>query len=502
MDFTPLIHGFAIVLAPKFIMYMFLGVFFGLLLGALPGLTGTLGIALMLPFTHSMDPLTALVFLLSIYSGGLFGGAITAIMLNSPGSPANIATTLDGYAMTKKGLTSEALGLALSSSVVGGLIGCVFLLLITEPLANLSLKFGPAEMFMVAIFGLSVVGSLGNDPVKGIFSGLFGILLGTVGMNANGVERGTFKVLYLLDGIPLIPCLIGFLSLPEIFTLIGQQYVSSETISKPSLKKIFFAWRELIKRPVQVLATSVIGVIVGIMPAAGATVASLLSYNQSKQFSKKRDRYGTGIPEGIIASETANNASEGGALSTMLVLGIPGSASTAMLLGALMLQGWVPGPSLFIDHKEIIYASISSLFLQQFVMYLIGGFLCLVAAYVLKFPVRYLVPCVLMFMVLGAFANRNAFFDVGLMLLFGIMGYVMKRSDFPVMPTVLGIILGPLADRELLRVVQMYSGNYSAIFQKPIVLILIIISFFSLILPIMLRYRDREHANRCSGAAE
>ena len=490
MDYTPFVEGFAVILAPKYIMYMFSGVFFGLILGALPGLTGTLGIALMLPFTYSMSPLTALVFLLSIYSGGLFGGAITAIMINTPGSPANIATMLDGYPMMKKGMASEALGLALTSSVIGGIIGCIFLLLITEPLATLSLKFGPAEMFMVAIFGLSVVGSLGNDPLKGIFSGLFGILLGTIGMNANGIERGTFGVLYLLDGIPLIPCLIGFLSLPEILSLISQQYVVSGKISNPSLLKILSAWKEIMKRPVQVISTSVLGVIVGIMPAAGATVASLLSYNQSKQLSKRRNLFGPGIPEGIIASDTANNASEGGAMSTMLVLGIPGSASTAMLLGALMLQGWVPGPSLFIDHRDIIYASISSLFLQQFVMYIVGLLLCLCAAYVLKVPVRYLIPCVLMFMVLGAFANRNAFFDAGLMLVFGVLGYIMKANDFPVMPTVLGIILGPIADRELLRTVQMYSGNYFAAFQKPIVLVLLFISIASIVVPMILKHRD------------
>ena len=492
MDFTPFIEGFSIVLSAKYVLYMFGGVFFGLVLGALPGLTGTLGIALMLPFTYSMEPLSALVFLLSIYSGGLFGGAITAIMINTPGSPANIATMLDGYPMMKKGMASEALGLALISSVIGGLIGCVFLLLITEPLANLSLQFGPAEMFMVAIFGLSIVGSLGDDALKGVFSGLFGLLLGTIGMNANGIERGTFGVLYLLDGIPLIPTLIGFLSLPEIISLISQEYVVMGDLPTPSLKRILSAAKEIAKRPIQTIATSVLGVFVGIMPAAGATVASLLSYNQCRQFSKKRELFGTGIPEGIIASETANNASEGGALATMLVLGIPGSASTAMLLGALMLQGWVPGPSLFIDHRDIIYASISSLFLQQFVMLLIGLLLCLAAAYVLKVPVKYLIPCVLMFTVLGSFADRNAFFDSSLMLFFGVIAYIMKRHDFPVMPAVLGIILGPIADRELLRTVQMFSGNYWEIFEKPIVLVLLFLSVASIAVPFVMQQRQKK----------
>ncbi len=207
MDLTYFVDGFAVIFSFKYIFYMFAGVLFGLILGALPGLTGTLGIALMLPFTYNMDPLTALVFLLSIYSGGLFGGAITAIMINTPGSPANIATMFDGYPMAQKGTPDKALGLALISSVIGGLIGCIFLLLITEPLANLSLKFGPAEMFMVAVFGLSVIGSLSSDIVKSMYSGMFGLLLGTIGMNANGIDRGTFGIMFLLDGIPLIPFL-------------------------------------------------------------------------------------------------------------------------------------------------------------------------------------------------------------------------------------------------------------------------------------------------------
>lgn len=492
MDLTYFINGFTIVFSFKYILYMFAGVFFGLILGALPGLTGTLGIALMLPFTYSMDPLTALVFLLSIYSGGLFGGAITAIMINTPGSPANIATMLDGYPMAQKGFPDKALGLALISSVFGGLIGCIFLLLITEPLANLSLKFGPAEMFMVAVFGLSVIGSLSSDIVKSMYSGMFGLLLGTIGMNANGIDRGTFGIMFLLDGIPLIPVLIGFLSLPEIFSLINQQYViKGFSQQKISMRNIIFAGKEIIKRPMLTIFSSVLGVFVGIMPAAGATVASLLSYNQAKNFSKTPELFGTGIPEGIISCETANNASEGGALSTMLVLGIPGSASTAMLLGALMLQGWVPGPSLFIDHREIIYASISSLFLQQFVMFILGVILCYFASYILKIPSKYIIPCVLMFTVLGAFANRNTIFDVGLMLLFGIIGYVMKKNEYPVMPVVLGIILGPIADRELLRVVQMYEGNYLEIFTKPIVLVLIIISILSISFPYIMQLKNK-----------
>lgn len=488
------INGFGMIFEVRYFLMMFGGVTFGLILGALPGLTGSMGIALMLPFTYNMAPLPALVFLLSIYSGGLFGGAITAVLINTPGSPANIATVLDGYPMTLKGQSEEALGMSLYSSVFGGLIGCMFLVMVMEPLANLSLEFGPSEMFMVAIFGLSVVGSLSNNILKSIFAGLVGILLGTIGMSPSGVVRGTMGTYYLLDGIPLIPALIGFLAVPELFNLAARSFVVETQNAAFNAGRILKSFWLVAIRPIQVLLCSVIGVLVGVMPAAGATVAGLLSYNQAKQWSRKYDKFGTGIPEGIIASETANNASEGGALATMLVLGIPGSASTAMLLGAVMIQGWIPGPRLFLDNKEVIYASISSLFLQQFVMFIMGTILCVFAARIIKVPTKYLLPCIMLFTILGAFSSRNAIFDAGLMLAFGIVGWLLKRNDFPIMPLVLGIILGPIADRELLRIGQVFDNIFD-IFQRPVTLGLFILSVLSIVTPLTMAVLRARKAN-------
>lgn len=499
-EFQAFLNGFGMIFEVKYFLMMFGGVTFGLILGALPGLTGSMGIALMLPFTYNMDPLPSLVFLLSIYSGGLFGGAITAVLINTPGSPANIATVLDGYPMTLKGQSEEALGISLYSSVFGGLIGCMFLVMVMEPLANLSLQFGPSEMFMVAIFGLSVVGSLSSNILKSIFAGLVGILLGTVGMSPSGAVRGTLDSYYLLDGIPLIPALIGFLAIPELFNLASRSFVVETKDTAFNTMRILKSVWIVLTRPIQVFLCSAIGVIVGVMPAAGATVASLLSYNQAKQWSRKYDQFGTGVPEGVIASECANNASEGGALATMLVLGIPGSASTAMLLGAVMIQGWIPGPRLFLDNKEVIYASISSLFLQQFVMFIMGTLLCVFAARVIKVPIKYLLPCILLFTILGAFSSRNAVFDAGLMLAFGIVGWFLKRNEFPIMPLVLGIILGPIADRELLRIGQIYDNMFD-IFQRPITLFLFVLSILSVVTPLVFsilraRKKKKEAAGR------
>ncbi len=493
MDFAPFIDGFSMIFGLKYIALMFGGVAFGLIMGAIPGLTGSMGIALLLPFTYSMDALDALVLLLSVYSGGLFGGGITAVLINTPGSPANLATVMDGYPMTLKGEAEKALGLGLYSSVIGGMIGCIFLLLVMEPLAAISLEFGPPEMFMIAIFGLTIVGSLNKNILKSIYAGLFGILLGTIGMSPVGNIRGTFDNMYLLDGIPLIPALIGFLAIPELFNLISRSYVAQEFSQQLSGKKILFAVREIAQRPLLTLQSAFIGVLVGVMPAAGATIASLLSYNQAKQWSKKQEQFGTGIPEGIIASETANNASEGGALATMFVLGIPGSSSTAMLLGALMLKGWIPGPKLFLDNREIIYASLSSLFIQQFVMLAVGLALCVFAARVIAVPTKFLVPCIILFTILGAFSTRNALFDAALMFGFGMIGWLMKKGEFPVMPVILGIILGPIADRELLRTMQMFD-NFWIIFTRPITLGLFLFSILSVLLPVVLQYRKKAAA--------
>ena len=492
---TGLASGLGMILKPDLILLMLAGVAFGLILGALPGLQGSMGIALMLPFTYKMDALSALVLLLSTYTGGLFGGSITAILINTPGSPANLATILDGYPMTKKNQSNRAMGIALFCSVLGGLIGIVCLVTLMKPLAVVSLKFGPPEMFMIAVFGLTVVGSLSKHVFKSIFGGLFGILIGTIGINSIGTMRGTMGIVYLYDGVPLVPALIGFLALPEIFGMISKSQVTGDSAGDNSIHDIFMGFRDSIRHPFLMLRSAIIGVCIGIMPAAGASIATLVSYNISKQFSKDPDKFGTGIPEGVIASETANNASEGGSLATMLVLGIPGSTSTAMLIGAIMLQGWAPGPRLFIDHSAVIYASMSSMFLQQIVVLFLGIILCYYGRKVINLPTKYLIPCITMFTLVGAFSGRLVLFDVALMIFFGILAFFLKRLDFPLVSVVLGIILGPLADDYLLRTYQLYSDNMWMIFTRPITSALAFLSIASIFLPIIMDARRKRKAS-------
>jgi len=489
------LQGFSTVLQPQYLLFMFGGVALGLIIGFLPGLSGGMGIGLMLPFTFHMEPLTALVFLCSIYTGGIFGGAVTAILLNTPGAPANLSTVLDGYPMARNGQPERAMGISLMSSFIGGVVGTTFLLCLAGPLANFSLQFGPGEMFFVAIFGLTVVGSLADNVVKGVFSGLFGILLGTIGLNANGVLRGTMGIVYLMDGIPTVPALLGLLALPSIYELSGRKSavlkVDSISSGFASLRGLLQGFRETLKRIIQALLCSILGTIVGIIPAAGSAIAGVLGYNWSKNLCKNGSQFGTGVPEGIVGPESANNASEGGALATMFVLGIPGSTATAMMLGALALQGWAVGPKMFVDHSDVIYTAFSSLFCQQFVMLLLGSGLCLMGAKLVKIPVKYLMPVILAFAITGAYAANYLQFDCFLLIFFSVLGFLMKRNDFPTMPLILGLLLGGTADVELLRINQLFDSFWD-IFKSPIVLVLAGISLFSVLLPFLIKEHQRK----------
>lgn len=468
-------------------LFIILGMFMGVVLGAIPGLTGSLGIALMLPVTFTMDPLPAFVFLVSIYTGGLFGGAITAVLINTPGSPAAVATTLDGYPMTRKGESGRALGLAVGSSSMGGIIGALVLLLIIQPLATVALKFGPTEMFIVAVFGLTIIASIQDGGfIKAMYAGLFGVLLGTIGMTDTGAMRVTFGNIYLLDGIPMIPALIGLFAISELFFLAEKSFVAKNTEEKGLPLALIGGIKESFTQPFNTLRSSLIGVFVGALPAAGSTVASLLSYNEARRFSKNKDEFGKGCKDGIIASENANNSSEGGALATMLVLGIPGSASTAMLLGAIIMQGWVPGPRLFIEQSTVIYGIIFSILIGLIFLILIGGVVSLGAGYIINTPTRILIPIIMVFALIGAFATRNLLFDALLVFLFGILGWYLRRNQYPVMAVVLGLILGPIADGELLKSVQLHGENtLNAFFTRPISLALIIITVVGILAPIL-----------------
>lgn len=474
------------------IIYMLIGLFAGVIFGAIPGLNAGIGIALMLPVTYSMGPLTSLVFLTSIYTGGVFGGAITAILINAPGSPSAVATTLDGYPMALKGQANEALGLSLGSSALGGLLGMIFLCIIIQPLASFALQFGPAETFLLVIFALTSIASLSeNSFMKGLVAGLFGLLLGTIGFSASGSLRFTFGSTYLIDGMPIIPALIGFLALSELFSKLETKDIELPRAGRLHFPSILKGMLMAPKRAWTVVRSSIIGIFIGAIPGVGATVGSLISYETARRTSRNPEAYGKGEPDGIIAAESANNASEGGAMATMLALGIPGGAATAILIGALTIQGIVPGPRLIYEHQDVIYGLLAAEMLEQILLLVVGFVVAAGFLRIIYTPYSILVPAVLTMCYIGAFSVRNAGFDAGLLIACGVLGWLMKREGYPVVAVVIGLMLGSTADGELIRLFQLYSGNMSVFWTSPICIVLIFATCMSLAAPIWSSIRQR-----------
>lgn len=501
IEWSAFFQGASQLLSLDVAIFMILGVVFGTLIGAIPGFTSSMGVAVLVPVTFSMEPLPAMVFLTSTYVGAIYGGSITAILLNAPGTPGAAATAIDGYEMTKKGKANEALGLALGSSVIGGLFSYILLLFVMYPIAAFAVKFGPPEMFLLAVLGLTIIASLRAESfAKTMLAGLFGVFISTIGIApVVGGMRATFGVPWLMDGIPLIPSIIGFFAFSELFYMINKEFVTdNQEMEKRDLKEIIKSTFRIFKHPKNLIRSSLIGTIIGAIPAAGATVASFVSYNQAKQSSTNPDSFGKGNPEGVIACETANNASTGGALITMFALGIPGSGTTAIMLGALMLHGLNPGPRLFIYQMPLIYGIIAALFVSQFVLYVTGIVFSYSLSGILKVSTKILVPSIAVMCVVGSFALRNSLFDVGLMFIFGIIGWIMKENGYPTMAVVLGIILGPIADSEILRTTIRYRGDYTIFFQRPISIGLIVVIILMVVAPYIIK-RRRENKLESAG---
>jgi putative tricarboxylic transport membrane protein len=427
---------------------MAFGATFGTIMGAIPGLTGTLGIALLLPFTFGLEPARALLMLGSVYCGSEYGGSIPAILINTPGTGAALCTTFDGYPMAQKGMAQEALNTALIVSVIGGLFGVLSLVFLSIPLARISIKFGAPEQFWLCIFALTIIAGLSSGKlIKGVIGGLFGLLLSTVGMDpVTGYPRFTFGTLQLMGGINLIPTLIGLFAVPQALLLLGKGGEAKVGAFKPKRGLFFKTVKEVLKRFRVVVQSSIIGIIVGIMPGAGGNIATFIAYNEAKRFSKKPEEYGTGIYEGIIAPESCNNAVVGGAQIPLLTLGIPGSAPAAVLLGALMIHGLRPGFKLFSEHGNIVFTYMIGLFLSNVILLILGSVFIRLFVRVLNVPNKFLVAAILCLAGVGSYAIRNATIDVISMLVSGILGFFLIRFGFGVAPTALGLILGEMTE--------------------------------------------------------
>ncbi|MFV0491324.1 MAG: tripartite tricarboxylate transporter permease, partial [Pseudorhodobacter sp.] len=474
------------------LLYMIAGLALGVIFGAIPGLNAGIGIALMLPVTYGLDPLTSLVFLTSIYTGGVFGGAITAILINAPGSPSAVATTLDGHPMALKGMGNEALGLSIGASALGGLLGMIFLVIIIRPLAGFALQFGPAETFLLVIFALTSIASLSEHSfLKGLIAGAFGLLLGTIGFTASGAMRFTFNSVYLIDGMPIIPALIGFLALSELLQRLETPLTQLPEAGKLDLRRILAGVAMVPRRAFSLFRSSVIGIFIGAIPGVGATVGSLVSYEAARRTSRHPENFGQGEPDGIIAAEAANNSSEGGAMATMLALGIPGGAATAILIGALTIQGIVPGPRLIYEHADVVYGLLAAEIFEQILLLGVGIAVAALFLRLIYLPFAIIVPAVVVMSYVGAFSVRNVGFDAILLIVCGVIGWLMKREGYPVVAVVIGVMLGATADAELIRMYQLYGDDWSVLWSNPICMVLILAIIASLSAPALSMWRGR-----------
>jgi len=421
----------------------------GLILGALPGLSPTMAVALLIPFTFQMDAATGLVLLGAVYTATVAGGAISGILVNIPGAPANIATVLDGHPMAKQGKATQALHFCFISSFVGGIIGVLVLIFFTPPLAQLALKFGPSEMFWMAIVGVTVIGTLGSKSViKGLFSGVLGLWISTIGISPIfGESRFVFSD-HLTGGVHIVVALIGLFAVPQIYQLlVTSRQTSSGGLFAMENSPLWSSIKYNLSRVKALMIGTISGVVVGIIPGAGGQIAGLVAYDQVRKFSPDASKFGKGEPDGVIAAESANNAMVGPSLVPLLTLGIPGSPTAAVLLGGLLINGLFPGPDLFTVHAEVTWTFIGSLLLAQVFMLIIGLTLSRSSSYwVMRVPSQYMAAAVTILAVFGTYSIQNSYSDVVLMLVLGSLMYLLNKYGFSAAPIVLGIILGPIAE--------------------------------------------------------
>jgi putative tricarboxylic transport membrane protein len=484
-----IISGFGTLFTTVGIIAVILGTLAGLVVGALPGLTSTMALAVLAPLTFGFETTTAICFLMGIYIGGIAGGCIPAICLNIPGTPASAATTLDGYPMVRQGRQKEALRAALISSGLGTALSCVVLVTVAPAVAAFGLKFSGPEYFALGSVGLIIVISVsGEHLVKGIVSGLLGLLFAFVGIDAvSGSTRFTFGIADLSSGLGFVPAIIGLFGLAEVIHQLSNKS-SLSSISKGTLsERKPRPWRELM--PTQFRATA-IGTLIGSIPGAGADIASWVSYDVNSKFAKKGDRWGNGEVKGVVASEAGNNANVGGALIPMTTFGIPGDGQTAMLIAFLLIHGLNPGPALIHESGDVVYAMFASVIVAGLILVAGGRIFAGVAENLIRVPTKVIYPIVVLLCIVGSYALSSNPFSILVMFAFGILGWFMIRAEFPVAPMVLAMILCPIIETNLRRGLVLAEGDFFAFFERPIVLGILCVGALLLAVTIWLRRRS------------
>ena len=484
-----LLQGFIVALTPVNLMWCFIGCFLGTVIGILPGLGPAATIAMLLPLTFQMNPTSALIMLAGIYYGSKYGGSTTSILLNVPGESASVVTCLDGYQMARNGRGGAALGIAAIASFVAGTFGVVLLMLISPPLATFALRFSSPEYFALMALGLAMVVLLaGKSMVKALLAMLVGLWIAGMGTDLfTAGSRFTFGHAELLDGIDFIVVAIGVFALGEVINNMERNQVSQMLPVPKGLRNLLPNMEELKACRFAFVNGSVIGFIIGILPGAGSTVASFISYGVEKAVSKHPEKFGTGVPEGVAAPEGANNAETGGALVPMLTLGIPGSGTTAILLAAFVLWGLKPGPLLIQENPQLFWGLVASMYVGNVVLLILNIPLIPLFAQILKLPTYVLFPVIFGISMVGVYSVSDSLFDLGLLTFFGLLGYLMRKLDYPLAPLILGLVLGDAMERALRQSLMMSQGDLTILVARPLSATMLVLTALILIVPLFRR---------------
>lgn len=494
-----LLDALGALLTPTSLFAVFVGTISGIIVGGMPGLTATMAVALLIPVTFVLEPLTGLLLMGGVYCGAMYGGSIPAILLRTPGTPAAVATAMEGYPMTEQGRGGLALKVSVISSFCGGTFSALVLLLTAPVLAIFAVHFGPPEYFLLAILGLAGIVSMANDEnrlIKAIISGLLGLIIAVVGTDPiSGSLRYTMGITDLFDGIAFMPMLIGLFSIAQMLELIGAKEIVSDT------SKLTKMTREPMPKGIGKFMGlgSVVGTLVGILPGEGATIAAFMSYNFAQRRSKHPELFGKGNPEGIAAAEAGNNGCVGGSLVPTLTLGIPGNSVAAALLGGLLIHGLIPGPDLFTRYGEITYAFILSLFVANLIFLVVGLFMAPYFARISLTPIPLLIPIICLFSILGSYAMHNSYVDVFIALGCGVVAIILKKTGFSLGALILGLILGPIAETGFAQALIIGKGSYLIFFTRPQALAIWAIIILLLVPPLVQIYRQHQQQKKAGG---
>lgn len=488
--------GFGLAITPLNMVWLVLGSIMGTVLGMLPGLGPTTGIALLLPLTFAMSPDTALITMCAVYYGAMFGGSRSSILLNVPGDGAAVASCFDGYPLARQGKAEAALAMSAIASFIGGLLSTVAFVLVAVPVARFALRFGPPEYFMLMLFALAATASISKEAMlKGFLSMVLGLMIATVGIDSqSGTLRFTYGIPALQTGIDFIVVIIGVYGLGEVFRNMETIKQASGLKVQKTFGRIWITMDQWKRSIWPILRQTPVGFFVGVLPGAGGTIAALMAYNNEKQLSKEPERFGKGAIEGLAAPEAANNAASVGALIPMMSLGVPGSGTTAIMLGALMVLGLQPGPLLFQQHADIAWTVIASMFLGNVVCAIVNIPLAKVLVRVLSVPPRILYPVIVAMAFVGVYTVNFSMVDFGLVIIFGILGYLMKKLSIPTAPLILAVVVGGSMEQSLRQSLMLSDGSLAILFRSPICWVLLVMAVFSILWPFISDWRKKSRA--------